>query len=520
MWAEEKNLGIFLIGVFAIFFIERIHFLLQKAKKTSGKRYHEGLTRALFAMYIFIVLAIFAEAFFHPKFDLRWAFLGTTVFSCGIIARRFSRRELGELWSIHIEIMPSHKIIRSGIYKYIKHPYSVSVILELVGLSVMFQSIAGIILTIMIQFPLLLIRNHFEEESLGIKAEKKELNANLFEVVRVIGLRKLFSFFPITNAMKHYNRYYMLSNCMTSLLNLGFFDQLDKTKWVDIRECAIKNNFDTDVLYTICGYLFSHDILEKKGEMVRITKKGEFLASKCRGPFNFISAYQPIFENLEDIICRRKTYGKDIKRRPEYVARASEDLAKKFPFPISKAVLLRHAFKSILDLGCGTGEFLEFFGSENGAKLHGIDISREAIEYGRKMLSRKNIDLEVCDIFDIQALKNNGFSQGKEPKVITSFFVLHEFARGGFDRLIRYLKELRAGFPSAYLYIFELYLHDWGVLRRISSPIREHHLFHYLSNQALVTREDWRKIFNESNYAIIEDKLYTDFGQGYFLLKP
>jgi isoprenylcysteine carboxyl methyltransferase (ICMT) family protein YpbQ/SAM-dependent methyltransferase len=520
MWDDEKRLGLFLVIAIVVFFIERMAFLLQKSHRKAGERYYEWLTRTLFVMYIIIVLSIFAEAIFYPELNLRWTILGITTFLIGIVFRRLSRRALGDLWSMHIEIMPIHKVIDSGIYKYVKHPYSTSVILELLGLSIMLQSLAGVVLTMAIQLPLLLIRNRFEEKALEIKSKKKEANANLFEVIKVIGLRKLFSFFPIINVMKKYNRYYMLANCMTAFLNLGFFDQLDKSKWIDIREYAQKNNFDINICLTICGFLFAHDILEKKGEMVRVTKKGEFLANECRGPFNFITAYQPIFENLEDIISRKKQYGKDVKRRPEYVARASEDLAKRFPFPVSKAVLSQYGFASILDLGCGTGEFLEFWGSGNNTKLFGIDISPEAIEYGRKKLARQNIELEVCDMFDIQALKKTGFARGDDPKVITSFFVLHEFAQDGIDCLIEYFKKIKAGFPSAYLFIFELYLHDWSTLRQTSSPIKEHHLFHYLSNQALVTREDWRKIFNESKYTIVEDKLYTDFGQGYFLLKP
>jgi len=505
-----------------VLIVERVESTFFKQTQPTGRKYYPWLTYIPFTTYLFIVVTILCKDFlFRRSFNLICTVVGLSLYGFGIFLRRASQKGLGDQWSIHIEIKPNHRIIRSGIYRYLRHPYSMAVISELLGLSVLFKSWFGVALTILVQLPLLLARNRAEEKVLGEHLFKPRVpKSTIFDILKQFSLGQIFEFFAINRAMKHYNRYYMLTNCMTALLNVGLFSCLGKNGSVDVRKYAHVNGLDFNVLNTICGYLMSQGIIGKRGKRITITRKGKFLVDSCRGIFNFVTAYQPVFSNLEALLRTEKQYGRDIVRDGKYVAMATADLAKRFTFPIVKSVIAEHGFKSVLDAGCGSGEFLESLLEINGVTLCGVDISKEALDYGKDKFISGEIKLELCDLFNLSQLKETATVIGKDPEVVTFIFVLHEFVGKGLSKLVHYLRSLRLTFPESRLLIYELFLHKWHKLRRISSAIREHHLFHYLSNQGLLSVGNWHNVIYDSGYHIEEQKVFKDFGQGYFLLKP
>lgn len=519
---HNNFVAIFFAIILLVLIAERIVFNLSSKNKTRGKIYYPWLTTVPFVAYIFIVIIVLLDAFvIRGEISAFFALFGILLYGVGAFLRRASQQALGDLWSMQIEIKPHHSIIKSGIYRYFRHPYSAAVLLELVGFSMIFQSWIGFICVLLIQWPLLLVRNRTEDNILGKHVTDSRLeHSTILGAIKQFGIGALFEFIAINNAMKHYNRYYMLTNCMMALLNVGFFDELQRCGVVNIRHYAKDRKLNFSILNTICGYLMAQGILEKRGKMVRTTRRGIFLSDKCRGIFDFISAYEPIFDNLEGMLEGKVNYGKDIFRQGKYVAAASAHLAKRFTFPIVRSVIAKHNFSSILDLGCGSGEFLETLTDLPDVPLFGIDISKEALDYAKLRLKQNNIRLEVCDMFDLDKLQKIAVFNGAPPAVITSVFVLHEFASEGFSKLVSYLSTLRENFPQSRLLIYELFWHKWHKLRKNSSAIREHHLFHFLSNQNLLSIGNWQNVFRDSGYSIEEQKVFDKFGQGYFLLRP
>jgi len=148
----------------------------------------------------------------------------------------------------------------------------------------------------------------------------------------------------------------------------------------------------------------------------------------------------------------------------------------------------------------------------------GIDISEDAILYAQSEIDKRNLNHKVHvmtgDFFRIDYVKNNC----ADVDLITCMFVLHEFLSKGRENVINLLSKLKSSFPDTHLIVCELSKFSPTELRKTPSSIAEHHLFHALSNQTIMTVLEWRKVFKESGYQIIEEKRYDFAGQAYFVV--
>lgn len=315
-------------------------------------------------------------------------------------------------------------------------------------------------------------------------------------------------------------RGYIVSSCLVSLLNIGFFDELSRYNYININGFSKKHDIGLQTIKALCKYLYAIGILRRKKGNYCLSAKGQILIYDAIGPFNFISAYSPIFQNLEAMLRKEKKYGKDIIRRSEFVAKASAETERWIPFPVIEKLIRTEKYNSILDLGCGSAEFLiRLCKRIPNIKAFGIDISESSIAYAKKRLKEerleKSIKLEVSDIFEVNKLSK----EMKEVDVITSFFVLHELVAEGREKVIRLLKTLKENFVNSSLVICELYRKAPTELKRKPSMIAEHHLFHALSNQKILSVKEWKNIIKKTDYKIKNEIKFNVAGQVYFILE-
>lgn len=81
--------------------------------------------------------------------------------------RRRAIRELGKMWSLHVEIRQQHRLVRSGPYRWVRHPAYTSMILELVALGLLLQSRFTTALAFALFIPTLIARIRIEEAALS-----------------------------------------------------------------------------------------------------------------------------------------------------------------------------------------------------------------------------------------------------------------------------------------------------------------------------------------------------------------
>jgi len=153
------------IFIFSIETLERIFFTF-KRKKVKGEVRYRWTTYSLVSSYVFCILVALFEFVGKTSINYRVSIAGMLVTGAGMILRRTAIRALGDFWSIHIKIFDNQSIIKSGPYRFFRHPYYVAVMLELIGVSLFFNAPWAFLIIFLIHFPLLVVRILLEERAL------------------------------------------------------------------------------------------------------------------------------------------------------------------------------------------------------------------------------------------------------------------------------------------------------------------------------------------------------------------
>ncbi|MCX5692559.1 MAG: class I SAM-dependent methyltransferase [Candidatus Omnitrophica bacterium] len=343
----------------------------------------------------------------------------------------------------------------------------------------------------------------------------------LCELARTIGINKLVSINLIHKDILKYARGHMMFYCISVLSNLGFFEELLKRERIDVALYAKEKGLDGKLLQSVCNYLYLVHIFDKEKErdVYSIGFKGRGIF-RSRGVFDLVCAYDPLFQELEELLNKKKVYGTDVFRREKFVAKGTAELGCYVSFPIVKDIIKRYRFKKVLDLGCGSGDFLfSLCDGNNDIVCYGIDISEEAIRHGRERVGSAGkgdkVELAVCNIFNLDDIMARWY----DIDVLTSMYVLHEFLSEGKEKVVELLRGIRKNFPGKHIIISEVCRKSIESLRKNPTAVAEHHLFHALSNQGIITFEEWEELFKESGYKLIEMKRFDFAEQGYFVLK-
>jgi isoprenylcysteine carboxyl methyltransferase (ICMT) family protein YpbQ len=90
--------------------------------------------------------------------------IGFCMYVVAVIGRNWAIRTLGKYHSPQIEIRQDHKLIKNGPYAFLRHPYYVSVILEILGVPLIPNAYYAFCLALFVYVPLLFIRVWLEEK--------------------------------------------------------------------------------------------------------------------------------------------------------------------------------------------------------------------------------------------------------------------------------------------------------------------------------------------------------------------
>lgn len=176
---------IFFIIFFSFVIIERLWetFFSNKSKE-KGVISGEWTLWALTFVYILVIsLTLIEFLFVRRASNYIISLIGFLLFWVAFLGRNYSIRALGKFHSINIEIKKDHRIIRTGLYKYLRHPYYLSIILEVTAIPIIFNCYYTFCFSLLAYVPLVFVRVYLEESAMSEKIGemfieyKSEVNA-------------------------------------------------------------------------------------------------------------------------------------------------------------------------------------------------------------------------------------------------------------------------------------------------------------------------------------------------------
>lgn len=164
-----RNLVIdFCFGVvFAFFVLERIvSTFMRPAALPTEKIHQKNIFFVLLSIYLLAVILSVLHYLQIRYLDSVLSGLGVALLAPAIVLRTLAIKNLGPYWSPFVEIKKGHRLITTGIYKSMRHPYYISVVLELSGIALICNAYGALMLVMLVQAPLLLTRALLEEKTL------------------------------------------------------------------------------------------------------------------------------------------------------------------------------------------------------------------------------------------------------------------------------------------------------------------------------------------------------------------
>lgn len=92
---------------------------------------------------------------------------GLLLFTGGVWLRHISIKTLGRFFVTKVQITNDHQLIKNGVYRVLRHPSYMGLLLEFTGIILMLQSTVALALFLVVGIPAYLYRIRVEEIALS-----------------------------------------------------------------------------------------------------------------------------------------------------------------------------------------------------------------------------------------------------------------------------------------------------------------------------------------------------------------
>lgn len=175
---------VFTLGLLASIFQPDYSVMKDKSKaRDKGTE-----IQIIWSVYITQLFAVLEATYLRFPDSVKWDIFTTVSFVVmilGLALRTWSVYTLGNYFTMHLSIQKGHKIIRSGPYKYFRHPSYVGAFLTYIGTSVFLHAWFSLILAAII-LPIAWVRRIHHEEELLIEKFGEEYKSYCKSVKRAI----------------------------------------------------------------------------------------------------------------------------------------------------------------------------------------------------------------------------------------------------------------------------------------------------------------------------------------------
>lgn len=157
--------------LFGLFFTVRLFSLRISIKNEKNllakgaKQYGTRNSQLLSIIHVLFYFSALIEAYYNGcPFDFI-SFIGAIMLVNALIALFWVIRELGEIWTVKLYILPNHQINTSPLFQYIRHPnYFLNILPELIGLVLLCHAWKTLAFLFPVYLVILAVRIYQEEK--------------------------------------------------------------------------------------------------------------------------------------------------------------------------------------------------------------------------------------------------------------------------------------------------------------------------------------------------------------------
>jgi SAM-dependent methyltransferase len=311
----------------------------------------------------------------------------------------------------------------------------------------------------------------------------------------------------------------ILGKVLLALSDCGFYEYVRAQPRFSTKDAVATLGLDATVAEALFSYLTGHDCLVANAPgVLEVTSRGrEVFNAYTRGVVNmYVGAYAAIFENLSNVLRGKIPLGApELARSPVHTAAGTSFLTCGFTIPEVIRRMDSRGARHVLDLGCGTGDFLvQYLRRNTSARGLGIDSEEGPLIEGRRAARLHGLEARL--VFHRATVRRTGvdvpsaLASGVDS--VTSMYMLHELGRDGRDAIVDTARALKRALPGRVLYALEVE----GVSPERFAASSDHKgrldywLLHVLSRQGL-PREvgDWCKTFEDAGCKVLSEPVKT-----------
>ena len=170
--------GLALVVFVALLMIQRLSELVISTRNASlvkargAREYGAGHYPWLVLLHVFYPVALVSEVLLGARPGPLWPLW--LLLYLGAQALRFSAmRALGDRWNTRILVIPGAPLVKSGPYRWLRHPNYLAVVIEVAALPLAVGAVVTAAAASLLNLALLAVRIRCEEEALGIRAASR-----------------------------------------------------------------------------------------------------------------------------------------------------------------------------------------------------------------------------------------------------------------------------------------------------------------------------------------------------------
>jgi len=158
------NFGWFLMGFLLFALGERAFERRYSRQASRGECRMEWSYRLLHSLHLIIYVSTAAE-YFLVKPRIEWFVTAPAIllFIVSVVIRLIAIHTLGKFWSLQLEIRQEHKLICDGIYRFVRHPAYLAIMIEVLAIPLVANAYFTCALALAVYVPVLLLRWRREE---------------------------------------------------------------------------------------------------------------------------------------------------------------------------------------------------------------------------------------------------------------------------------------------------------------------------------------------------------------------